>query len=247
MSATSTPLPLPLPLQTPAPAPAQTHGKAAKTGSDLPPQVRVMHHPLVLHKMSLLRDHRVRSKQFRELVAELTSLVGTLATAEIDLVTSAKALSSPIAPFEGVRLKDAIGVFPILRAGQGMVDSFLSLIPSARVHHLGLYRESSTLLPVEYYNKLPATCSLDLGFVLDPMIATSGTAVAAVNILKDWGLPRIKFVSILASRAGLEALAAAHPDIQIYVAAVDDELDDHGYVRPGLGDAGDRLFKTFYE
>ncbi|KAH9244558.1 uracil phosphoribosyltransferase [Batrachochytrium salamandrivorans] len=205
-----------------------------------------MHHPLVMHKMSLLRDARVRPKQFRELTHELTLLLGSLATADMDLTTT-KTLHSPLAPFTGVQLKDSVGVFPILRAGQGMVNAFLDLIPNARVHHLGLYRETSTLLPVEYYNKLPTVCSTSLGFVIDPMIATAGTAIAAVNILKEWGLPRIKFVSILASRSGVLALLTAHPDIEIYVAAIDDTMNDHGYIIPGVGDAGDRLFKTLYE
>ncbi|KAJ1334291.1 uracil phosphoribosyltransferase [Batrachochytrium salamandrivorans] len=178
-----------------------------------------------MHKMSLLRDARVRPKQFRELTHELTLLLGSLATADMDLTTT-KTLHSPLAPFTGVQLKDSVGVFPILRAGQGMVN--------------GLYRETSTLLPVEYYNKLPTVCSTSLGFVIDPMIATAGTAIAAVNILKEWGLPRIKFVSILASRSGVLALLTAHPDIEIYVAAIDDTMNDHGYIIPGVGDAGDR-------
>nr|KAJ3406632.1 hypothetical protein HK105_003503 [Polyrhizophydium stewartii] len=196
--------------------------------------------------MSLLRDQRVLPKQFRELVNELTLLVGTLATADMDLITT-KTLSSPVGTFQGVKLRDTVGIFPILRAGQGMVDGMLELLPSARVHHLGLYREKSTLLPVEYYNKLPAQCQIDLGFVVDPMIATAGTAVAAVNMLKDWGLRRIKFVSVLASLSGLETLLAAHPDIEVFVAAVDAELNEHGYIVPGVGDAGDRLFKTFHD
>ncbi|KAH6563976.1 hypothetical protein BASA62_008167 [Batrachochytrium salamandrivorans] len=174
----------------------------------LPEAVHVMHHPLVMHKMSLLRDARVRPKQFRELTHELTLLLGSLATADMDLTTT-KTLHSPLAPFTGVQLKDSVGVFPILRAGQGMVNVW--------------------------------------GFVIDPMIATAGTAIAAVNILKEWGLPRIKFVSILASRSGVLALLTAHPDIEIYVAAIDDTMNDHGYIIPGVGDAGDRLFKTLYE
>lgn len=211
----------------------------------LPINVKVVTHPLVLHKLSLLRDRRVRSKQFRELVNELTLLLGIAATEHCDLEAT-KTLESPIGSFQGVQLKDQVGIFPILRAGQGMVDSFLQLLPKAHVHHLGLYREKSTLLPVEYYNKLPADCKVTLGFVVDPMVATAGTAVAAVNMLKDWGLKRIAFVCILGSRDGIEALAAQHRDIDIYVACVDELLDDHGYIVPGLGDAGDRLFKTLY-
>lgn len=203
-------------------------------------QVTVLHHPLVYHKMSLLRDSRVRPKQFRELVRELTQLIGIKACEKLDLEVISKELHSPVGSFTGYQLKGSIGVFPILRAGQGMVDPFLSLIPNARVHHLGLYREKATLLPVEYYNKLPAVCSIDTGFVVDPMIATAGTAIAAVNILKDWGLKKIIFVCILASKHGLEILLQTHPDIEVYACAVDDKLTDQGYIFPGLGDAGDR-------
>ncbi|EGF82846.1 hypothetical protein BATDEDRAFT_9579 [Batrachochytrium dendrobatidis JAM81] len=206
---------------------------------ELPDNVHVMHHPLVLHKISLLRDKRVRPKQFRELVHELTLLLGTLATSDSDLSTT-KTLQSPVSPYMGVQLKDEMAIFPIMRAGQGMVNGFLELIPNARVHHLGLYREKSTLLPVEYYNKLPSVCKIDVGFLVDPMIATAGTAIAAVNILKDWGLKRIKLISIVASYPGLNALLKAHPDIEIYVASVDEEIDSNGYIIPGLGDAGDR-------
>eukprot|EP00842_Homolaphlyctis_polyrhiza_P006464 jgi/Hompol1/6819/HPOL_001134-RA len=233
----------------PAPAPtAQLSAQhTAQHAAHLPPGVHLISHPLVSHKMSLLRDYRVRPKQFRELVNELTLLLGTMATADLELAATARPMQSPVGEYTGLQIKDSIGVFPILRAGQGMVDGFLSLIPSAHVHHLGLYREKATLLPVEYYNKLPAACQISIGFIVDPMIATAGTAIAAVNILKDWGLRRIKLVSILASMPGLNALTAAHPDIEVYVAAVDTELNEHGYIIPGLGDAGDRLFKTFYD
>lgn len=146
--------------------------------------VKVVNHPLLLHKLSLLRDKRTKCKQFRELVVEITLLLGLRATQSLDL-TETKMIESPLGPFQGVKLKDTIGIFPILRAGTGMVDAMLSILPTARVHHLGLYREKQTLLPVEYYNKLPANCNVDIGFVVDPMIATAGTAIAAVNILKD--------------------------------------------------------------
>ncbi|KAJ3261478.1 hypothetical protein HK104_006813 [Borealophlyctis nickersoniae] len=121
------------------------------------------------------------------------------------------------------------------------------MLPTSTTHHLGLYREKSTLLPVEYFNKLPAQCSLTLGYILDPMIATAGTAIAAVNMLKDWGLKRIKFVAVVASREGLERLVEAHPDVDVYVARVDEELSEGGYIVPGLGDAGDRIYKTFHD
>ncbi|KAI3658414.1 hypothetical protein MP638_007516 [Amoeboaphelidium occidentale] len=177
---------------------------------------------------------------------EISLLLGTWATSDLDL-RETKTLQSPMGPFKGLTINDRIGLFPILRAGLGMVDAFLTLLPTSRVHHLGLYREKTTLLPVEYYNKLPASCEVDMGIVLDPMVATAGTAIATVNILKDWGLKRIKFVCVLASREGLKAIQDAHPDISIYCAAVDDELNDEGYVIPGLGDAGDRQFNTFHD
>ncbi|KAI8899309.1 uracil phosphoribosyltransferase-domain-containing protein [Globomyces pollinis-pini] len=208
--------------------------------------IKVISHPLYLHKLSLLRDERVRPKQFRELVTELSNIIGITATESLDL-TTVKTLNSPIGKFTGVKIKDKVGVFPIMRAGNGMVDAFLNLVPAARVHHLGLFRDKKTLLPVEYYNKLPAACQLDIGFVLDPLIATAGTAIAAVNMLKDWGLKRIVFCSLLVSKSGVEALREAHPDIQIVTGFIDEDLTDKGYIYPGVGDAGDRLFKTFYD
>ncbi|KAI8848090.1 uracil phosphoribosyltransferase-domain-containing protein [Chytridium lagenaria] len=208
--------------------------------------VQAQSHPLLAQKISLLRDSRVRPKQFRELVSEIGFLLGVFATSDFDLIET-KELQTPVASFQGVKLKDKIGLFPIMRAGLGLVDPFLSLMPSARVHHLGLYREKSTLLPVEYYNKLPAQCALDVGIIIDPMIATGGTAVAAVNMLKDWGLKKIKFVAIIGSELGVRTLQEAHPDVEIIVGAIDEVLNDHGYIVPGCGDAGDRLFKTFHD
>ncbi|KAI9358595.1 uracil phosphoribosyltransferase-domain-containing protein [Zopfochytrium polystomum] len=203
-------------------------------------------HPLIAHKISLLRDARVKPKQFRELVNELGIILGVEATADLDLIET-KELTSPMGQFQGVKLKDKVAIFPIMRAGLGLVDAFLSLLPAARVHHLGLYREKATLLPVEYYNKLPRQCTVDVGFVLDPMIATGGTAIAAINMLKDWGLKRIKLVCIIASKPGLEAVQTAHPDVEIVVGTVDEVLDTQGYIVPGVGDSGDRIFKTFHD
>ncbi|KAI8845338.1 uracil phosphoribosyltransferase-domain-containing protein [Chytriomyces cf. hyalinus JEL632] len=200
-------------------------------------------HPLIAHKISLLRDKRVKPKQFRELVNELGVLIGYQATANLDLIET-KQVESPVAPFTGVRLKDEIAIFPIMRAGLGLVDSLLTLIPTARVHHLGLYREHSTLLPVEYYNKLPQECTVDVGFVVDPMIATGGTAVAAINMLKEWGLKKIKFIGLIGSTVGIKVLRDAHPDVEIHVGVIDENLTDEGYIIPGCGDAGDRIFKT---
>ncbi|KAI9336690.1 uracil phosphoribosyltransferase-domain-containing protein [Obelidium mucronatum] len=207
----------------------------------------VPQHPLIAHKISLLRDARVKPKQFRELVNELGLLIGYHATANLDLIQT-KELDSPVASFTGVKIKDKVAIFPIMRAGLGLVDSFLQLIPSARVHHLGLYREHSTLLPVEYYNKLPAQCTVDLGIVVDPMIATGGTAVAAINMLKEWGLKKIKFVALIGSTYGVKVLSDAHPDVEITVGVIDDKMTESGYIIPGCGDAGDRfpaIFSSF--
>ncbi|KAI3646413.1 hypothetical protein MP228_009341 [Amoeboaphelidium protococcarum] len=209
--------------------------------------LRLVSHPLVAHKMSLLRDKRTKPRQFRDLVKEISQILAINATDDLDLMTTKQIMTPLDVQFDGVKVKDKIGIFPILRAGLGMVEAVTDLLPAARVHHLGLYREKSTLFPVEYYNKLPSECSVDLGIVLDPIIATSGTAISAVNILKDWGLKRIKLICLLASKEGLQALRDAHPDIIIYVAAIDEVLNDHGYVVPGMGDAGDRLFKTFHD
>ena len=165
------------------------------------------------------------------------------ATQDLPLVTVN--IKTPMCSAQGSQVSSRIGVFPILRAGLGLMEPFLDLLPQATVHHLGLYRESTTKLPVEYYTKLPRSCDLDIGYVVDPMVATAGTAIAAVAILKDWGLKQIVFVCILASQEGLEALKDAHPDITIVCGCVDTEpLSPEGYLIPGLGDAGDRLFNT---
>lgn len=149
--------------------------------------------------------------------------------------------------YEAVKIKERLAFIPIMRAGLGLVEGMLDLFPSASVRHLGIFREKKTLQPVEYYSKLPAECDTDVCIVLDPMIATAGTAIAAISMLKDWGATKIKLISICASKAGLEALLKAHPDVIIHVAAVDDKLNSAGYIEPGLGDAGDRLFNTQHQ
>ncbi|KAI8903210.1 uracil phosphoribosyltransferase-domain-containing protein [Gorgonomyces haynaldii] len=204
-----------------------------------------VNHPLFLHKLSQLRDTKTTPKEFRDLVSELTTILGVQATSDLDLSMTKQ--KSPITEFSGYQIKDRIGVFPILRAGSGMLSSFLNLLPMARVHHLGLYREKSTLLPVEYYNKLPQVCQIDVGIVIDPMVATAGTAIAAINMLKDWGLKKIKFVCILASKEGIDLILKQHPDVQVYVGHIDEELTAEGYLTPGCGDAGDRIFNTAYD
>jgi uracil phosphoribosyltransferase len=209
----------------------------------LPPSVRVSRHPLVAHKLSLLRDRSTPPKLFRELVRELTWLLGYEAMA--DLSTQAREVETPLEPMSGRQVEPNIGFIPVLRAGLGMVDAMLELMPSAEVWHIGLYRDERTLKPVEYYNKLPDAATVQLCLILDPMLATGGSAAATVDILKAWGAARIKQVSLIAAPEGIATLSGAHPDVDIHVAAVDRELNERGYIVPGLGDAGDRQFGTF--
>jgi uracil phosphoribosyltransferase len=199
-------------------------------------------HPLVAHKLVRLRDQRTDSRKFRELVRELAALLTYEAT--VDLQTRPRRVETPLASVEGQELKANIGLVPILRAGLGMVEGIWELMPSAEVWHIGLYRDERTLKPVEYYNKLPIEPTVSVCLILDPMLATGGSAVATVNILKRWGVTNIKFVGILAAPEGIAALQEAHPDVPIFVAAIDDHLNEHGYIVPGLGDAGDRQFGT---
>jgi uracil phosphoribosyltransferase len=205
-------------------------------------QVHVSTHPMVQHKLALMRSVATEPKKFREVVREITSLL--LYEATIDLETVEIDVQTPLAGMKGCRLADRIGFVPILRAGIGMVDAALELIPTAQVWHIGLYRDHRTLLPVEYYNKLPVQPTVDLCIVLDPMLATAGSATATVKILKDWGAKRIKFVGLIAAPEGVDRLHGEHPDVPIHVAALDTHLNDVGYIVPGLGDAGDRQFGT---
>jgi uracil phosphoribosyltransferase len=209
----------------------------------LPPNVRVSAHPLVAHKLSLLRDKSTTPKVFRELVRELTWLLGYEAMA--DLTTQPHQIETPLEPMSGRQVEPKVGLVPVLRAGLGMVDAMLELMPSAEVWHIGLYRDERTLKPVEYYNKLPDAATVQLCLILDPMLATGGSATATVDILKAWGAARIKQVSLIAAPEGIATLSAAHPDVDIHVAAVDRALNERGYIVPGLGDAGDRQFGTF--
>jgi uracil phosphoribosyltransferase len=204
----------------------------------------VLRHPLVAHKISILRNKDTPPKLFRELISELTLLLLSWASEELNLIRLPN-LECPNGQYEGFKIKEEVGVFPIMRAGLGMVDSVLKLIPSSRIYHMGLYREKTTLLPVEYYNKLPAKCNVDIGFVLDPVVATAGTAIATVTILKDWGLKNIKFICCVGSKDGIQTLMNAHPDITVHVACIDDIVSDSGYIIPGIGDAGNRLFNAF--
>jgi uracil phosphoribosyltransferase len=199
----------------------------------------------VLHKLALLRNQETEPKKFRELVREISWLVGYEALA--DARTTSIKFHTPNEETEGVELGERIGLVPILRAGLGMVDAMLELMPTAQVWHLGLFRDEHTLRPVEYYNKLPDSATVDLCLILDPMLATGGSATAAIDVLKRWGAVtpvRIKLLNLIAAPEGVHAVQEAHPDVPIYAAALDRQLNEKGYIVPGLGDAGDRQFGT---
>ncbi len=206
------------------------------------PTLHVSRHPAVLHKLALLRTVETEPKKFRELVREISWLVGYEALE--DARVRPLRVQTPLETIEGAELADRIGLIPILRAGLGMVDAMLELMPTAQVWHLGLFRDERTLRPVEYYNKLPDTATVDLCLILDPMLATGGSATAAIEVLKDWGASRIKLLNLIAAPEGVRAVAAAHPDVAIHCAALDRQLNERGYILPGLGDAGDRQFGT---
>ena len=205
--------------------------------------VFIMDHPLIQHKLTILRDERTGSKQFRELVSEIATLICFEATRDLplkDVKTKTPMTTATTKVLAGKKM----AFVPILRAGLGMVDGVLNLIPSARVGHIGMYRDPETHKPIDYYCKLPA----DLGerdvFVLDPMLATGGSAIDAVARIKEFSPRRIKFMCIIAAPEGLKAFTEAHPDVEVYCAGLDDHLNEHCYIIPGLGDAGDRIFGT---
>jgi len=204
--------------------------------------VHVSKHPLVKHKLTLLREITTEPKKFRELIRELAMLMCYEATA--DLKINEILVESPMGAADGHILAEKIGLIPVLRAGLGMVDGIWEMMPGSEVWHIGFYRDEETLQPVSYYNKLPTDPTVQVCLVLDPMLATGGSAIATVDILKDWGADRIKFVGILAAPEGIAALQKAHPDVPIFIGKVDLHLNDIGYIVPGLGDAGDRQFGT---
>ena len=206
------------------------------------PTLHVSHHPAVLHKLAILRDERTEPKKFREVVRELSWLLGYEALA--DVAVRPLEIRTPLESMTAHELGERVGFVPILRAGLGMVDAMLELMPTAQVWHLGLFRDERTLRPVEYYNKLPDSATVDLCLILDPMLATGGSATAAIEVLKKWGAVRIKLVNLIAAPEGVAAVAAAHPDVEIHCAALDRQLNEKGYILPGLGDAGDRQFGT---
>jgi len=199
-------------------------------------------HPLVAHKLSKLRDKHTDPKKFRELVREISALLAYEATA--DLIIVERRIETPLSTMSGVELREKVGLVPILRAGLGMVDGFWELMPSAEVWHIGLYRDEKTLKPVQYYNKLPIEPTVSVCIILDPMLATGGSAVASTDIVKTWGVNKIKFVGLIGAPEGINAMQEKHPDVSVYLAAIDDRLNEHGYILPGLGDAGDRQFGT---
>lgn len=206
------------------------------------PNVYVSKHPLVLHKLSLLRNVTTEPKKFRQLVRELGGLLAYEAT--LDLMTEPIHVQTPMGQTIGAELSEKIGLIPILRAGLGMVEGVWDLMPSAEVWHLGLYRDEKTLEPVQYYNKLPIEPRVSVCLILDPMLATGGSAIAAVDVLKKWGVKKIKFVGLIGAPEGIANLQARHPDVPIHLANVDERLNEIGYIVPGLGDAGDRQFGT---
>jgi uracil phosphoribosyltransferase len=208
----------------------------------MPVPVHVSTHPLVRHKVARLRAVETRPPEFRELVASISR--GLFFEVTRDLRLEPVKVQTPLAEAAGERIADRVGLVPVLRAGLGMADAMLEALPEAVVWHLGLYRDHATLKPVTYYNKLPPKPDMDVGIVLDPMLATGGSAIAAIDILKKAGTPRILFAGLIAAPEGVQALQTAHPEVPIFLAALDSHLNEVGYIVPGLGDAGDRQFGT---
>lgn len=208
----------------------------------LPDNVHVSNHPLIQHKLSILRNKRTEPKKFRELIREISILLAYEATADLGL--SSVDVDTPMATAHCQEVTETIGLVPVLRAGLGMVEGIWEMMPGAEVWHIGLFRDERTLRPVQYYNKLPIAPTVQVCLILDPMLATGGSAAATVDILKKWGAVRVKYVGIIGAPEGVDRLHTAHPDVPIYLAALDDRLNEIGYIMPGLGDAGDRQFGT---
>lgn len=207
------------------------------------PKVQILDHPLIQHKLTYIRDINTGTKEFRELVDEVATLMAYEITRDLPL--SQKEIETPIGKGpSNVLAGKKLGIVPILRAGLGMVEGILNLIPAAKVGHVGLYRDPETLEPVEYYVKLPSDVAERDLILVDPMLATGGSAIEAVNSLKKRGAKKIRFMCLIAAPEGVKEMTDAHPDVDIYIAALDEKLDENGYIIPGLGDAGDRLFGT---
>ncbi|MGB8346654.1 MAG: uracil phosphoribosyltransferase [Ktedonobacteraceae bacterium] len=207
------------------------------------PRVHISSHPVITDKLTALRDKRTTVPEFYQLVKEIGALLAYEATAS--LVLESSPIETPLEPMVGQKLAGGIGITPILRAGLGLAEGFRQVIPDAQIWHLGLRRDEETLQALEYYNRLPHTVDLQVCYAVDPMLATGGSAIDAINALKRRGIPRLSYVGIIAAPFGLLKLAQTHPDIDIYIGALDDSLNDRGYILPGLGDAGDRQFGTF--
>ncbi len=205
-------------------------------------RIVVSQHPLIKHKLAILRNQDTDPPKFRQLVHEISKLLAYEAT--MDLPLRQVTVTTPMGMAQGAHLEGEIGLVPILRSGLGMVEGIWELLPVAEVWHLGLYRDEKTLRPVQYYNKLPPKPRVQTCLILDPMLATGGSAIAAVDILKNWGVPLIKFVGMIGAPEGVKALSTAHPSVDIHLAALDERLNDVGFIVPGLGDAGDRQFGT---
>ncbi|MCC8103253.1 MAG: uracil phosphoribosyltransferase [Clostridiales bacterium] len=206
-------------------------------------KIMIMDHPVIQHKIGMIRRKETGSRDFRAMIGEIAMYMCYEATRDLKLQDVE--IETPIAKTTVKELSGKkLAVVPILRAGLGMVDGMLAMMPAAKVGHIGLYRDPETLRPVEYYCKLPADCSEREVFVVDPMLATGGSAVAAIQMLKDKGCKSIRFMCIIAAPDGIEAMKKAHPDVDMYIGALDDHLNEHGYIVPGLGDAGDRIFGT---
>jgi uracil phosphoribosyltransferase len=204
--------------------------------------IHVSEHPLIAHKLSVLRSVTTEPKKFRSLIKELASLLTYEATADLLLIPID--IQTPLSATKGFELKEKVGLVPILRAGLGMVEGVWEVIPNAEVWHIGLYRDEKTLQPVQYYNKLPLEPRVSTCLILDPMLATGGSAVATVDLLKKWGVKKVKFIGLIGAPEGIHYFERHHPEIPVFLAAVDDRLNEKGYIVPGLGDAGDRQFGT---
>ena len=216
---------------------AQPDATASRRGG-----IHLVKHPLVEHHVTRMRRESTRPSEFRGLVRRLAALMAYEATQ--DLLTQPYTVTTPLCETDGVQIKGRIGIVPILRAGLGMVDPVLDLLPMAEVWHLGLYRDEATAQPVSYYDKLPAKRPVDVAMILDPMLATGGSVAAALMTLREWGVPQVKVLSLIAAQQGVDAVASQFPEAQIYVCQIDPELNSHKFIVPGLGDAGDRIFNT---
>ncbi|KAL9646727.1 hypothetical protein ABK040_001149 [Willaertia magna] len=198
-------------------------------------------HPLIQDKLTQLRDKTTKASLFRKLISDICILLAYEATSKLPVKETT--VATPICETQKNRLDSNIALVPVLRAGLGMVTGFLDILPEARVIHIGLFRNEETLEPVEYYKKLPPICDCDIAMILDPMLATGGSAVATIQKIKEWGVKKVVFMCVLAAHQGIRNVNQAHPDVEIYCGGVDDELNEHGYIVPGLGDAGDRQYQ----